>query len=45
MRQKLVTLDKNSCIGQVKKTHFSSNEGFFEQEEEQLYKIILKLWP
>jgi hypothetical protein len=37
-------LHKNSCIGQVKKTNFSFSEGFFEQEEEQLYKVVPKLW-
>jgi hypothetical protein len=41
----LLYVTKISRIGQVKKTHFSSNEGFFEQEEEQLYEVVLKLWP
>jgi hypothetical protein len=45
MQQILVALDKNSHIGQVKKTHFSFSEGLFEQVEEQLYKVVRKLWP
>jgi len=45
MQQILVALDKNSHIGQVEKTHISFSEGLFEQEEEQLYKVVLKLWP
>jgi len=45
MQQILVALDKNSHIGQVEKTHFSFSEGLFEQEEEQLYKVVPKLFP
>jgi hypothetical protein len=32
MQQKLVTLDKNSCIGQIEKTHFSSSQMMWQMK-------------